>query len=217
MPQTGLTEDVFLSQEVTLPLTFVVARARLLCMTRSGALSTASGEAFAVGRGDAPPGETLGGASLVRVQFAEPAPHEDLLVLPLRWEAMGPAGRLFPVLDADITLLPAGGLPARPHVVGPPRCETRLVLSGSYRPASDGLGIMADVGWTQQVAAATVCCLLHKIAGGLCTATDLAVPAPATPATSATPPAAEPPPPAPIPLLRGTLLRHPRRPRKRPA
>jgi hypothetical protein len=202
---------VFLSQEVTLPLSFAVARARLLRLTRSGALSTASGEAFAVGRGDAPPGETPGGTSLVRVQFAEPAPRGDLMVLPLRWEAMGPTGRLFPVLDADITLLPVGGLPAsRAHAVGSPGGQTRLVVAGSYRPASDGLGIMVDVGWVQQVAAATICCLLHKIAGSLCTATSSEVQAPAEPP-------AEPLPQTPIPLLRGTLLRHTRRSRKRPA
>jgi hypothetical protein len=40
----------------------------------------------------------------------------------LRWEATGPGGRLFPALDADITLTPAG------------EHATLLGLAGCYRP-----------------------------------------------------------------------------------
>ena len=41
--------------------------------------------------------------------------------LALRWEATGAGGRLFPVLDADLTLAPDGE-------------GTVLPLAGSYRP-----------------------------------------------------------------------------------
>src|SRR5581483_4139051 len=162
-----LTECVFLSQEVTLPLSFAVARTRLLCLTRDGSLGTVSGEAFTDGRGDAlgygPFGEVPDASTLVRVQFADPAPHEDLLVLPLRWEAMAPSGRLFPVLDADVTLLPLAGPPT---MGGAPAVsdETRLVVAGSYRPPTDGLGSMVGTEDLQHIAAATICSLLHKIA-----------------------------------------------------
>jgi hypothetical protein len=106
----------------------------------------------------------------VRVQYAEPAPHDGLLVLPLRWEAMWPTGRLFPVLDADITLLPLGSPPATPSAGASD--ETRLVVAGSYWPPSDGLGSMVSGDDVQHIAATTICSLLHKIAEALCAAPE---------------------------------------------
>jgi hypothetical protein len=44
------------------------------------------------------------------------------MVLPLRWEATGVTGRLFPVLDADLTITPAGA------------GQTLITLNGAYRP-----------------------------------------------------------------------------------
>ncbi len=213
---------MFLSQEVTLPLSFAVARTRLLCLTRDGSLGTVSGEAFTDGRGDAlgygPFGEVPDASTLVRVQFADPAPHEDLLVLPLRWEAMAPSGRLFPVLDADVTLLPLAGPPT---MGGAPAVsdETRLVVAGSYRPPTDGLGSMVGTEDLQHIAAATICSLLHKIAEGLCTSTEPAQDSELA-AVNAGPAAAPPagaPPAAPAPLRRGVRLPHPRRGKRRPA
>jgi hypothetical protein len=213
---------VFISQEVTLPLSFAVARTRLLCLTRDGSLGRASGEAFTAGRGDAlgfgPLGEVPGASTLVRVQFADPAPHQDLLVLPLRWEAMAPSGRLFPVLDADITLLPLGGSPAG---AGGPAVsdETRLVVAGSYRPPSDGLGSMVGTEHLQHVAATTICSLLHHIADDLCMPAEPAADSELAAVNSgpAAAPAAGMPPAAPVPLRRGVRLPHPRRGKRRPA
>jgi hypothetical protein len=163
---------VFLSQEVTLPLSFPVAQARLLRLARNGLLTVASGEAFVAGRGDrlgfGPFGEVPRATALVRVQFAEPTPHADLLVLPLRWEAMEPAGRLFPVLDADITLVPVGGPPAMVATSVAESDQTRLIVAGSYRPPTDGLGAMVSTGDIQHVAATTVCTLVHKIGDAIC-------------------------------------------------
>jgi hypothetical protein len=209
---------VFLSQEVTLPLSFAAARTRLLCLTRDGSLGRASGEAFTAGRGDAlgygPFGEVPGSSTLVRVQFAEPAPRRDLLVLPLRWEAMGPSGRLFPVLDADITLLPLTGQPVTAPAGTPVSDETRLVVAGSYRPPSDGLGSMVGTEHLQHVAASTICSLLHKIADGICTVPEPAA-ASELAAVHAVPGGALPA--APVPLRRGVRLPYPRRGKRRPA
>lgn len=47
-------------------------------------------------------------SKLVRVQFREPVQRGAVRVLTLRWEATGATGRIFPVLDADITLIPDG-------------------------------------------------------------------------------------------------------------
>jgi hypothetical protein len=101
-----------------------------------------------------PFGPVLGVSKLVRVRFAEPAAHDHIAVLPLRWEATGPAGRLFPVLDAGITLMPAGG-------------QTRLVLAGSYRPPLDGAGATLDKIVLHHLATATISSLLRKTAHAL--------------------------------------------------
>jgi hypothetical protein len=62
-------------------------------------------------------------SKLVEVLFLEVATRGESAVLALRWEATGPGGRLFPALDADMSLTPAG------------QHSTRLSLTGAYRPA----------------------------------------------------------------------------------
>ena len=54
--------------------------------------------------------------------------HEDSAVWALRWEAAGTTGGLFPVLDADITLTPAGDQ------------ASVLVMHGAYRPPLGHVG-----------------------------------------------------------------------------
>src|SRR5215471_1530198 len=60
-------------------------------------------------------------AKLVRVSFLDPVYRGDVMTVGLRWEAAGAAGTLFPVLDANISISPAGDAAAR------------LALAGSYR------------------------------------------------------------------------------------
>src|SRR6202041_4195195 len=91
------------SHEVRLDLTFARARARLAVLCHAaGWLSGPSEQAYAEGLAGlirvGPFGAVLGASKLVRVQVLEPVPREDMVVLPLRWEASGAAGRLFPVL-----------------------------------------------------------------------------------------------------------------------
>lgn len=73
----------------------------------------------------------------------------------LRWEATGASGGLFPVLDANICLSPAGEQSAR------------LALSGSYRPPFGRVGAALDTVILGRVAAATIDALLHSIADAL--------------------------------------------------
>jgi hypothetical protein len=61
---------------------------------------------------------------------------------------------LFPVLDADITLLPAGE-------------QTKLVLAGSYRPPLGVFGATLDKIGLHHVAQATMSALLRKLASEL--------------------------------------------------
>jgi hypothetical protein len=149
---------MFVHQEFILDMPFPAARARLASLARAGWLDTASGQAYAEGHVATirvgPFGQALGASKLVRVRFAEPAAHDHIAVLPLRWEATGPAGRLFPVLDADITLMPAGE-------------QTRLVLAGSYRPPLDGAGATLDKIVLHHVATATISSLLRQTAHAL--------------------------------------------------
>ena len=70
--------------------------------------------------------------------------RERSAVLAVRWEASGPGGGLFPVLDADITLTPRG------------ESATLLALTGAYRPSLDVIGAALDRVVVRRVATATV-------------------------------------------------------------
>ncbi len=94
-------------------------------------------------------------SKLVSVRFLEPVPREDVVVLPLRWEATGVTGRLFPVLDADLTITPAGA------------GQTLITLNGAYRPPLGGIGAGLDRAMLRRVAAATIRALLTRIADAL--------------------------------------------------
>ena len=76
-------------------------------------------------------------------------------VLALRWEATGPGSRLFPALDADIWLTPAG------------EHSTRLSLAGVYRPPLGALGAGLDRAVFYRMADATVRSLLARVADAL--------------------------------------------------
>jgi hypothetical protein len=94
-------------------------------------------------------------AKLVRVRFLDPVYRGDVMTVGLRWEAAGAAGTLFPVLDANISISPAGGETAR------------LTLAGSYRPPLGRLGAGLDRAIMHRVATATVRCLLQNVADAL--------------------------------------------------
>ena len=94
-------------------------------------------------------------AKLVRVSFLDPVYHGDVMTVGMRWEATGAAGALFPVLDANITISPAGDHTAR------------LALAGSYRPPLGRLGAGVDRAVLHQVAAATMRSLLRNVAAAV--------------------------------------------------
>jgi hypothetical protein len=90
-----------------------------------------------------------GMSKLVEVHLAT---RGEAAVLALRWEATGPGGRLFPALDADIWLTPAG------------EHSTRLSLAGVYRPPLAAVGPGLDRAVLHRVADATVRSLLARMA-----------------------------------------------------
>lgn len=150
---------MFASDEVTVEAGFEAARARLVNLTHGGWLAAASSDAYADGLGGlirvGPFGDVLGASKLVRVELLEPVPRQNVVVLPLRWQAAGAMGRLFPVLDADLTLRPAG---AR---------QTLMRLDGAYRPPLGGVGDGLDRVLLHRAATATIRALLTRIADAI--------------------------------------------------
>ena len=150
---------MFASHEVRLNMTFARARARLAVLCNAGWLSGPSEQAYADGLAGlirvGPFGAVLGASKLVRVQVLEPVPRDETVVLPLRWEASGAAGRLFPVLDANLVLTPSG------------ESAATLALTGAYRPPLGSLGEVLDRAVLNRAAAATVRSLLARVADSM--------------------------------------------------
>ncbi len=150
---------MFASHEVALDLAFRLARMRLLGLTRSGWLGSRSEQAYADGLAlirVGPFGSVLGASKLVRVRLLEPLPRDAEVVIPLRWEATGAMGRLFPVLDANLVL-----------TEGEQDGPCTLALMGAYRPPLGAAGAALDRVMLHRAALATVRSLLTDIAGSL--------------------------------------------------
>lgn len=150
---------MFIADEIVFDVDFPAAQARLVNLAHRGGLSDASGAAHTDGLSAVirvgPFGDAAGASKLVRVRFLDPVCRGDVMTLALRWEANGMTGALFPVLDADITLAPAG------------RQATRLALAGCYRAPLGGLGAGLDKAVLNRVATATIRALLRNVADSL--------------------------------------------------
>ncbi|HXZ74346.1 MAG TPA: hypothetical protein VEH31_26235 [Streptosporangiaceae bacterium] len=76
---------MFVGQELTLDLSFPIARARLLALTAGDWLRDASGEAFAEGVAELARSGPAGGAGempgLARVRFLRPQPHDQIMIV----------------------------------------------------------------------------------------------------------------------------------------
>ena len=144
---------MFIAGEVLPDLSFPAATARLAALARGGSLTRASQEAYDDGLVRAGQlGEVPGMSKLAEVHVLEVATRGESAVLALRWEAAGPGGRLFPALDADLSLTPAG------------QHSTRLSLAGAYRPPLAALVAGPDRAVVHEVADVTVQSLLARVA-----------------------------------------------------
>ena len=150
---------MFVGDEVMLGLSFRSAQARLANLAQAGSLAGASAGAYGDGLASlirvGPIGAVPGASKLVEVRFRNLVIRDGTALLTLRWEATGPGGGLFPALDADITLAPAG------------EQATRLTLAGAYRPPLAGLGAGLDRAILHRVATATIRSLLSRVAEAL--------------------------------------------------
>ena len=145
---------MFVAAEVPLDLSFPAAAARFANLARGGLLTRASQGAYGDGLTGlvrvGPLGAVPGMSKLVKVHFLDVVTRGEAAVLALRWEATGPGGRLFPALDADIWLTPAGEHAAR------------LSLAGVYRPPLAAVGAGLDRAVSHKVADATARSLLAR-------------------------------------------------------
>jgi hypothetical protein len=148
---------MFVAEDVTIGTGAREAQARFANLLHGNWLAETSQAACEGGAGGllrvGPAGPV--GAKLVRVCFLDPVYRGDVMTVGLRWQAAGAAGGLFPVLDANISISPAGDDTAR------------LTLAGSYRPPLGRLGASLDRAIMHNVATATMRCLLQSVAEAL--------------------------------------------------
>ena len=145
---------MFVGDEVLLDVSFAVARARLVNLTRGGWLLSTSEDAYDLALSALPEAGALGPSRLARVHVRELTDRDDSSGLAIRWQAAGPDGGQSPVLDADITLIPAGT-----HA-------TFLTVAGAYRPlASPGQEPERAIVHTAGVAA--IRNFLSRVAAGI--------------------------------------------------
>ncbi len=146
---------MFAADEVTVEAPFEVAAVRLVNLLRRDALSGACEAAYLGGLMAVlrvgPFGGKWGFSKLVRVCYLEPARR----TVPLRWEATGAAGELFPVLDADLILTRHGDERAL------------LALTGSYRPPFGRAGVILDKAIMHRLATATIRSLLGTLSAAI--------------------------------------------------
>lgn len=153
------TGEMFVRAEARTEISLTLAQARLANLARAGWLLSASQGAYGAGATDLaradPPDPVRGKSRLVNVHFLDRAAYGGSAYLGLRWEAIGPDGQLFPALDADIALSPAG------------EHATTLTLAGVYRPPPGNLGGELDQVVLRRVAEATIQTFVDRIAGAI--------------------------------------------------
>ncbi len=146
---------MFLADQVIVHADFDAARAGLAHLAARGALFGSAQDAYGGTAAGVARVGVAGISKLVRVQACELAGATDSAGLAIRWEAAGAGSGVFPVLDADLRLAPAG------------EQLTLLTLTGSYRPPFGRAGEAVDRAVMHRVATATVRNFLASVAAVL--------------------------------------------------
>jgi hypothetical protein len=152
-----MTGEMFIGDNVRLNIGFAAARARLGNLASGGVLLGASERAYGetiIGLADAA-GSVAGASQLAGVRPGDISETPGMAQLPVRWEATTGDGGLFPALEADLTLTPAG------------EQTTVFALTGVFRPPPG----MADAGEDRELAcwfaAAAIRVFLARLASAL--------------------------------------------------
>jgi hypothetical protein len=158
-PVSGSVCAMFVSDQRLCPVGIGAARARLVNLAHGGWLGGASAAAYRDGLDQllwvGPFGEVPGLSRLVQAHFLDPVERDGSVTVGMRWEATGVTGRLFPALDADITLTAEGDQ------------ATAVTLTGVYRSPLGALGAGLDRALLHHVATATVSSLLTRMGKAL--------------------------------------------------
>jgi hypothetical protein len=150
---------VFVAEEECLDVGFGVAQARLTNLLRTGALITSSVDCYEQGLTGPAQVVLLGSApdvaKLAKVQVGELVIRGDSARLPLTWYATGPAGGLFPAVDADLGLIALSD------------DATTLRLAGAYRAPPGIADAGLDRAVLQRVATATIQAFIRRVADAI--------------------------------------------------
>jgi hypothetical protein len=105
-----MSGTVFVGDQILLHVSLDAARRQLQRLTPDAFLPSASEYAYAAGTNGLAEEAGLAAvlARLARVERGDLMETKGCARLPLRWQTIGPDGALFPALDADLTLSPAG-------------------------------------------------------------------------------------------------------------
>jgi hypothetical protein len=152
-----MTDGMFIGDHVLLKVGFAAARTRLGNLAGGGLLLRASEHAFIetmTGLADVT-GSVTGASQLAGVRPGDITETPGRAQLPVCWEVIVGEGVLFPALDADLTLTPAGA------------AATVFALTGVFRPPPG----LSDAGLDQEIvswfAAAAIRAFLARLAAAL--------------------------------------------------
>jgi hypothetical protein len=158
-PVSGSVCVMFVSDQRLCPVSIGAARARLVNLAHDGWLGRASAAAYHDGLDQllrvGPFGEVPGLSRRVQAHFLDPVDRDGSVTLGMRWEATGVTGRLFPALDANITLTAEGDQ------------HTQMTLTGVYRSPLGAFGAGLDRALLHHVATATIGSLLARMSEAL--------------------------------------------------
>jgi len=160
-----MSGNLFVGDHIRMDVCVDSARRQLERLARDGVLLSASEYSYGAGIAGLveAAGLAAGMSRLVGVQPGDLLETEGCARLGLRWEAIGSNGTLFPALDADLTLSPAG------------ENATVLTLAGVYRlPEHAGAGL--DPGIVRCFAAVTIDSFIARLACALMHPAGSAVP-----------------------------------------
>src|SRR5215472_3657208 len=161
-----MSGNVFVGDHIPMDVRLDPARRQLERLAGDGVLLNASEHAYGAGiTGLVETARlTAGKSRLLGVQPGDQTETEGCARMWLRWEAIGSDGTLFPALDADLTLSPAG------------ENTTVLTLAGLYRlPEDAGAGL--DPGIVRCFADVTIDSFVARLACALMHPAGSAVPA----------------------------------------